>query len=198
MSEEKPKEEAGAKKADSKNMLLIIIIAVLGTLLIAGGIGAVLMMRSGSHSTSAESADASDHEAAAEESHGSKEKEKEKDKDKGNKKTGKGQAQAIYIALDPPFVVNFETSQSARFLQVNVQLMTRDSTTSQVVKENEPVIRNDLLILLSSQTYETVSTASGKEELRKKALETVRAIIKQEGGKPDLLEAVYFTAFVMQ
>src|ERR1700745_1103393 len=34
-------------------------------------------------------------------------------------------APALYLALDPPFVVNFEGDQSVRFLQITVQIMTR-------------------------------------------------------------------------
>jgi flagellar protein FliL len=187
MADDNQKDAGTDKKASNQNVLLIIIIAVLCTLLVAGGIVTAILMRSNSHKSeeTAEVAEAAPKEAPAK----IKEKEKEKRGDKGP---------AIYIAMEPPFVVNFEATQQARFLQVNVQLMTRDSSTSQLLRDNEPIVRNDLLFLLSSQTYETVSTASGKDELRKKALETVRAVLKQEGGKPELLEAVYFTSFVMQ
>ena len=33
---------------------------------------------------------------------------------------------ALYIGLDPPFVTNFEAEQLVRFLQITVQLMSRD------------------------------------------------------------------------
>jgi flagellar protein FliL len=32
-------------------------------------------------------------------------------------------APPVYLALDPPFVVNFDPDQAARFLQITVQLM---------------------------------------------------------------------------
>ena len=35
----------------------------------------------------------------------------------------------LYVALDPPFVVNFEAEQLVRFLQVTVQVMSRDQPT---------------------------------------------------------------------
>ena len=34
-----------------------------------------------------------------------------------------------YLALDPPFVVNFEAEQVVRFLQITVQIMSRDLPT---------------------------------------------------------------------
>jgi flagellar FliL protein len=105
---------------------------------------------------------------------------------------------ALYVSLDPPFVVNFEAGQAVRFLQVTVQVMTRDAQMQTMIKENDPVLRNNLLMLFGNQKYETVSTREGKEDLRKQALEVVRKAIAEEGGKPDLVEAVLFTSLVMQ
>src|SRR5690348_5967705 len=61
-----------------------------------------------------------------------------------------------YIALDPPFVVNFEAESAVRFLQVTAQIMTRDLATEKLVKENDPRLRNDLLLILGGQTYASV------------------------------------------
>ena len=103
-----------------------------------------------------------------------------------------------YVALDPPFVVNFEATQLVRFLQITVQLMTREPEMVEMLKANDPVIRNDLLLLFGNQKYDVIATREGKEKLRLDALQSVRKIIKQAGGKPEALEAVYFTSFVMQ
>lgn len=105
---------------------------------------------------------------------------------------------ALYIAMDPPFVVNFKAKSAVRFLQVAVQIMTRDSATQALIKENDPIVRNDLLTMLGNIEYETISTTEGKEGLRQQALTAVRKIVGDEGGKPELVEAVYFTSFVMQ
>lgn len=103
-----------------------------------------------------------------------------------------------YIALDPPFVVNFESDQQVRFLQVTVQLMTRDLPTVELLKGNDPVIRNDLLLLFGGQKYTVISTREGKESLRQQTLAAVRKIVTTAGGKPEKVEGVYFTSFVMQ
>jgi flagellar FliL protein len=107
-------------------------------------------------------------------------------------------APPIYIALDPPFVVNFEAEQLVRFLQVTVQVMSRDLETIEVLKTNDPVVRNDLLLLLGNQHYESISTREGKEKLREQALAAVRKVVTNAGGKGERVEAVYFTSFVMQ
>jgi flagellar FliL protein len=104
----------------------------------------------------------------------------------------------VYVALDPPFVVNFEAQQLVRFLQVTVQLMSRDTPTVELLHANDPAIRNDLLLLFGNQRYEVIATREGKENLRKQALDVARHVVEQAGGKPDRVEAVYFTSFVMQ
>ena len=103
-----------------------------------------------------------------------------------------------YINLDPPFVVNFEAESMVRFLQVTVGVMTRDPAMEIIVKENDPRVRNDLLMILSNQTNATVSTLEGKEARRTRCLESVRGIVKEMGGDPKKIEALYFTSFVMQ
>lgn len=103
-----------------------------------------------------------------------------------------------YITLDPPFVVNFEAEAAVRFLQVTVGIMTRDLHTEALIKENDPRVRNDMLMILSGQSYSSVSTNEGKEALRAKSLEAIRTIVKDMGGEPEKVEALYFTSFVMQ
>jgi flagellar protein FliL len=105
---------------------------------------------------------------------------------------------ALYVALDPPFVVNFEAEQLVRFLQVTVQVMSRDPATVELIKTNDPVVRNDLLLLLGNQSYQTISSREGKEKLRLLALDAVRKVVTHAGGKAEKVEAVYFTSFVMQ
>ena len=53
----------------------------------------------------------------------------------------------IYVNLDPPFVVNFEAEAAVRFLQVTVSVMTREPHVEELLKKNDPRIRNDLLML---------------------------------------------------
>jgi flagellar FliL protein len=103
-----------------------------------------------------------------------------------------------YINLDPPFVVNFEAEAAVRFLQVSVGIMTRDPATELLIKDNDPRVRNDMLMILSGQTYASVASLEGKEALQKKCLEAVRTIVKDMRGEPAKVEALYFTSFVMQ
>ena len=105
---------------------------------------------------------------------------------------------AIYSKFDPPFVVNFQNKGQMRFLQVSIEVMTRDTVTADLLKQHDPKLRNDLLMLLGGQTFETLSSREGKEQLRAEALQAVAAVIAAEGGKPENVEQLYFTSFVMQ
>lgn len=107
-------------------------------------------------------------------------------------------APAQYVKFDPPFVVNFENKGIMRFLQVSCEVMTRDPHTVELIKKHDPKLRNDLLMLLGGQTYETISTREGKEKLRGEALKTVAEVMAAEGGKAESVEQLYFTSFVMQ
>jgi flagellar FliL protein len=105
---------------------------------------------------------------------------------------------ARYVTLDPPFVVNFQAESAVRVLQITIGSMTRDAEIEKLITDNDPRIRNDLLLILGNQNYESVSTLEGKEELRGRSLEAVRTVVNDSGGDPKKVEALYFTSFVMQ
>jgi flagellar protein FliL len=188
-------EKAPAAAKGGKKKLLIIIAAAVVALGGAGG-GAFFYMNKG-HADEEVTADAD--EADAEE-HDAKDAKKAKSKSKKDKKAKKSEpkAPALYVKYEPPFVVNFEAKGVMRFLQISMEVMTRDAPTSEVIKLHEPKIRNNMLMLLGSQTYDTLSSMEGKEGLRKQALETIAKVVEDEGGEGKKVEDIYFTSFVMQ
>lgn len=103
----------------------------------------------------------------------------------------------LFLPLEPAFVVNFQDQDATRYLQVGVTVMTHDPAAVQVIKANDPVIRNALVMLFSSQTYAGLSNTAGKQKLQEQALDAVRKIVAAKTGKPDV-DALYFTSFVMQ
>lgn len=103
-----------------------------------------------------------------------------------------------YLALDPPFVANFEDGQAARFLQVDVRISSRETETIELIRANAPLLRNDLLMLYGAQNAAELGSRDGKDRLRAESLATVRRIVKTLGGKPESVEAVLFASFVMQ
>jgi len=111
--------------------------------------------------------------------------------------TQPAKAPELFLPLDPAFVVNFQDQDSTRYLQVGVTVMTHDPAAVQAMKDSDPVIRNALVMLFSSQTYAALSDIAGKKKLQAQALDAVRKIVADKTGKPDV-DALYFTSFVMQ
>jgi flagellar FliL protein len=111
----------------------------------------------------------------------------------GEGDSGKG---AVYYAIDPPLVVNFEDGSAVRFLQITMELMAHDQKAIDSVQKNVPLIRNNLLLLMSNRNYQTLMSREGKEKLRQEALTEVRAVQKKEGGLD--IDDLLFTSFVVQ
>lgn len=106
-------------------------------------------------------------------------------------------APASYLALDPAFIVNLESPDETRYLQAEIQIMSRDALALEAAKIHLPLIRNSLVMLFGQQRPADLATREGKEKLQQTALAEVQKVLEAETGKP-VVEAVYFTSFVMQ
>jgi flagellar FliL protein len=103
----------------------------------------------------------------------------------------------IYYTLADNLVVNFRSPGGTRFLQVGINLMTYDKEGAHKLEKHAPVLRSNLILLLSDQSQETLLSRDGKEALRAEALAEVRRAMTELDGHP-VVEALYFTSFVMQ
>jgi flagellar FliL protein len=109
---------------------------------------------------------------------------------------GEGGKAAQYFAIDPPLVVNFEDGSVVRFLQITMEIMVHDPKAIESVQKNVPLIRNNLLLLMSNRNYQSLMSREGKEKLRQEALTEIRAVQKKEGGAD--IDDLLFTSFVVQ
>jgi flagellar FliL protein len=105
-----------------------------------------------------------------------------------------------YLTLDPPFIVNFVHRGSLRYLQLSLDLMYHDEAIIGEIQAQMPEVRNDLILLFSSQEFEVLSTLEGKEKLRDDVLLAVNNAIDIDPANPGLAAGaeVYITNFVMQ
>jgi len=111
----------------------------------------------------------------------------------GEEGGGKG---SVFYAIDPPMVVNFEDGSVVRFLQITMEVMAHDPKVIESVQKNIPLIRNNLLLLMSNRDYQSMMSREGKEKLRTEALAEVNAVQKKQGGEP--VDDLLFTTFVVQ
>jgi flagellar protein FliL len=166
-------QESGKKKLPLKLIIIVAVVLILG-----GGGGAFFMMGDKADTKATASTEDEAGEVA-----------------EGDEATTA--AEAIYFSLDPPFIVNFTGKSRARFLQVSIQGLTRDAQVKEDITKHFPQVRNNLVLLLSSKTYDELNTQEGKVALRKQVLKEIQKVLETETGKEGI-EDVYFTSFVMQ
>jgi flagellar protein FliL len=104
---------------------------------------------------------------------------------------------AIYEELVPAFVVNFTHQGRPRYMQVSVALQSRDQAALDALKVHMPVLRNRLVMLFSSQDFDSLLTPVGKDMLRQQATASVQELAEKETGKT-VVEQVLFTNLVLQ
>lgn len=123
-----------------------------------------------------------------------------------------------YLTLVPEFIVNFGPGSKVRYLQVDLQISTREEASLETVNTYRPVLRNDILVLLSGVHFDDLKSRSGKEILQKKLLNTINKVVNnamhpnaakdkstvesESGAALEMvagpIENVYFTSFIMQ
>jgi flagellar FliL protein len=105
---------------------------------------------------------------------------------------------ALYVPLDPPFVVSFESEGGeTRFVQLTLQAMARSEKTIDAIKQHAPAIRNSFLFLISGYKVEELTTLKGKEKLRADMLVAANQIMEKNTGSAGI-EELYFTSLVIQ
>lgn len=104
-----------------------------------------------------------------------------------------------YTNMQPAFVVNIGTSQTARlsFAKVEVALRIDTATEAPRVEKHMPALRHALVMLLSKQSPDQLGGPDGQENARLEALQAVQALLTAEEGAP-LVSDLLFTSFVVQ
>lgn len=104
---------------------------------------------------------------------------------------------AQYHKLDPAFVVNVDDRGTLRYLQAELQVMSRDAEVFALIDQHAPAVRDALLSLFGRHRYSDLMQPEGREVLRREALETIRKALP-DAALAASIEAVYFTSFVVQ
>jgi len=109
--------------------------------------------------------------------------------------------ESYYLALEPPFIVNFVYKDTLRYLQMTLSVMSHETQILEQVTHHMPAIRHRLIMLISNKSFDELNGEDRKEALREEMLLEIRNIIQAEQNKshnPGRVEAVYFTGYVMQ
>ncbi len=106
--------------------------------------------------------------------------------------------QAIYVPLEPDFVVNVQDPRRKRFMKLSIQLMTYDPAVATAVEENMPAVRHALVMLLTHQSAADMNDIAKRDAVREEARSRLQQVLSETAGVAEGLDAVYFTNFVIQ
>ncbi len=176
MAEESAAPAAGAAPAggSGKQSLILLILAVIN-MAVVGGVG--FMLWKGRQAEAAkptlDHVVQGEHDTQAAEHH---------EEDKHVKKP--------VVPLET-FIVNLAGSKGRRVAKVNIELEVEKVDVQKEIEGRQAQVRDIIIMILSSKTYEYVSTKEGKNQLREEIKDTVNAFLSK--GK---IESVFFTEFI--
>lgn len=105
---------------------------------------------------------------------------------------------AQYVDMPPAFIANFgDTSKKVKFVKTEVALKVADTNTVFTVENHLPMLRHEIVMLLSKQTEDAMSSPEGQETLRNDALKAVQAALQKE-EKAELVSDLLFSTFIVQ
>lgn len=166
---------AGGSEGNSKKLLIIIVLAVI--VIVGGGAGAAFFLLGGDllnnvgTGSRAESAGAS--------------------------KTVKGKPR--YVDLNPDFTVSMDDDQNRRFVLIALSVLTHYDSTEVAIRDNMPIIRNNIILMIGRKSTDELATQGGKDKLQREILTEVNRVIEENSNSSVMdIEQVYFTKFLMQ
>lgn len=104
---------------------------------------------------------------------------------------------SVYHKMEPPFIVNF-SGEGMKLLQVSISVLAGSEETVAALQQHNPMLRNNILMLLSTRKTSELQTAEGKLALQVAVLEEIRNVMDRQAGGSSDVEQVFFTGFVMQ
>ncbi|MDY0962528.1 flagellar basal body-associated protein FliL [Massilia sp. CFBP9026] len=164
---------AAAAPAGSKKKLVIMILAAV--LVLGAGVG-------GGWYFSQSSAAHGEEEAPA------KESKKKKKKDPAVKPE--------YVPIEA-FTVNLQPENGEQYLQVQFTLQVEGAEQATLVKDNMAIVRNRVLLLLSSKKASEINTVEGKQQLASEIQAAIVEPFEKQGDEQEVSD-VLFTSFIIQ
>jgi len=89
------------------------------------------------------------------------------------------------------FLVNLAGSKGRRVAKLNLEMEVDGEAVSTEIEQRKAQIRDIIIVLLSSQTYDQVSSKEGQDNLKEQIKDTVNKFLTK--GK---IKQVYFTDFI--
>ncbi|AEI37489.1 MAG: flagellar basal body-associated FliL family protein [Zymomonas mobilis subsp. pomaceae] len=112
------------------------------------------------------------------------------------KDASSGQFKASYYAFDKPFISNVQNSSN--LVQIGIGVATYyDERVINNIKKDELPIRSAILMTISNQDNQTISTEAGKKQLQNQIKDVINGVLKDKEGFGGV-DSIYFTSFLIQ
>ncbi len=180
----KKKPEGGG--GNSLNPKLVLIVLGVNTVLVLALVATLMIFFK---KKSAEQPTLGDIAAEKDDAHGGGEHGK---KDEHGKE-GKKEEAAPDNFIKENFTVNLADSQGAHFAQVEINIEVDEAFAKEEVNKIRPKIRDFIVVVLSSKTFEQVESNDGKDFLREEIRNKINSFLTR--GQ---IKNVYFTQFIVQ
>ncbi|WP_370316945.1 flagellar basal body-associated protein FliL [Pseudoalteromonas sp.] len=102
-----------------------------------------------------------------------------------------------YFGFEPDIITNYigQGNKKLGYVRITVDLMLNDMADISVVEHHTPLLRDAIVEILSKEPEENIKSLTGREEIRKRCTEKLKALLKQETGQ-EIVREVLFTKYL--
>ncbi|WP_331773871.1 flagellar basal body-associated protein FliL [Sulfurospirillum sp. 1612] len=170
-------QDTEVQKKSGGNLVLIIVIVLLLLLLIGGGLLTYFLLSGSDENTAANT---------------------QNTMQQSKQMRTNPKRSTNYMTVGPmypmsAFVVNLLSENGSRFLKTTIDLEMDKSELSAELDKKKPLIRDIIIRVLSSKTFEEVSTMKGKDKLKDEIVNKINDVLA-DGH----IKNIFFTDFVVQ
>ena len=184
------KGEKGAAAPSGPNQKLVLLVLILNAVGLLGV--AVLLYKVVSRKSSGEVSlgDIATQKEGGGEHAGEEHKKEGGEKGEGKKKEGEPDNSNF---IKESFTVNLKESKGSHFAKVDVEIEVEDDFVKEEVNRLRPRIRDFILVMLSSKSYEQIESVDGRDFLREEIRNKINGYLSRGS-----IKNVYFTQFIIQ
>ena len=102
-----------------------------------------------------------------------------------------------YFGFEPDIITNYigQGNKKLGYVRITVDLMLNDLSDIAIVEHHTPLLRDAIVEILSKEPEENIKSLTGREEIRKRCTEKLKALLKQETGQ-EIVREVLFTKYL--
>ena len=104
-----------------------------------------------------------------------------------------------YYGLEPDIVTNYLSTgaKNLGYVRVTVELLLESADDIEVAEHHSPLLRSTTIEIFGRQPEDKIKSLTGREDIRRMCLETLRELMKKEAGA-EMIKDVIFTKYLYQ